>query len=1338
MTSFPAFFESLWKGEQWPNPEPFPWQTMLAGRGATRDWPEAISLPTASGKTACLDAAIFALAATAKAPALANRMPRRIWFVVDRRVVVDEAYDRAKKIAKKLAEANEGPAKQVADSLRALSGTVRPLAVARLRGGAWRDDGWARLPSQPAIICSTVDQVGSALLFRAYGHSDCTASIYAGLAANDSLILLDEAHCAVPFLQTLRAVARFRDRGWAAQPLRAPFRFSVMSATPPADIREASTFPKPKERAGALNHRVLRQRFTARKLAVLVAVGGGHGEFVAKAANQAQEFAKAQGTSRVAVMVNRVATAEEIAKHLRGSLRDAAQVVLLTGRMRPLDRDDLMNRWESKLKAGSSEALLKPVIVVTTQCLEVGADFSFDALVTECASLDALRQRFGRLDRLGTLRESPAAILIRERDTKEPKDEDADPVYGKAIYETWSWLNEPEQRNADNAVDFGIEAMDARVSALRKHGEERFTQLLAPASDAPVLLPAHLDLLCQSSPRPEVEPDVTLFLHGKGRRTAEVHVVLRSDLPDVSRDHEAQEAWVEVLSLLPPTSPEMLSVPLHRLSRWLTESPTDDTGGDVQGAGETGEEEREPWARGAPGRFLLWRGRDRSEPARDPSRIRPGDVVVLRLTDEGLCGLGQPIAEPDGLGKERLDLAERALRQARGRVVLRLNPAVLAPLLTRPAVKRLLASAVGEADRDAIEGALQAVLDEEAAQPDGIEGGPLRPLPSWLRQTIHWLLNDEFRIEQHPAGGLVLTGKKTHIAVDAELEDDPLADEDDLTSRSREEVTLRHHMARVCSTASNFAARCLPLELGEAFTSAARGHDLGKLDRRFQILLRNGAEDEVEAGPALAKSTWLPERHRRRLEIGEDAHLPRGFRHEFLSLQLAERFGFTPGDAKDRDLTLHLISSHHGYARPFAPVAPDPLLAEGRVAALSLADVGLDATVGVAERRALLPAYRLDSGVADRFWRLTRRYGWWGLAYLEAIFRLSDWEASRQPGRGVPSPSLVSHLPLSPSTPPPAAIPLDALDGANPLAFLAALGTLRALTRAFPAHDLRLSWAQRLGAWRPLLSAAKPLQEEAILLALHEGGLALDAMFSPQLLAASEAGSPKNKRGGPRWKDRLLFPIEALRVFCGEATASPSPMAEFSAAWACETAPTGQEGQQVARRTRFDFTAGQQAFIRMLRELRQTCTPADLRRSLFTGWRYSATAVSMRWDTQDEKRQYALQAVDPTNGSENPPLADRGANFLAVEALPLFPLVGDRWASQPGFDRDAEGRSWRWPIWVYPLALDAVRSLLTLSLADPEEWPPSRRRAFGVSVVFQSAIVQPSGRYRCFTPAGSL
>ena len=106
LPDFRSFFQDLW------GYDPFPWQAMLADRVAATGWPKAVDLPTASGKTACLDVAVHALASRAERPVVERSDPRRIWFVVDRRIVVDEAYERAQVIADRLANAQAGLRRQ--------------------------------------------------------------------------------------------------------------------------------------------------------------------------------------------------------------------------------------------------------------------------------------------------------------------------------------------------------------------------------------------------------------------------------------------------------------------------------------------------------------------------------------------------------------------------------------------------------------------------------------------------------------------------------------------------------------------------------------------------------------------------------------------------------------------------------------------------------------------------------------------------------------------------------------------------------------------------------------------------------------------------------------------------------------------------------------------------------------------------------------------------------------------------------------------------------------------------------------------------------------------------
>ncbi len=983
-SDFSQFFRELW------GKAPFAWQQALAEQVLAKEaidqwedaWPDALALPTASGKTACLDIAVFTLAT--QALRLRRRQnitaPRRIFFVVDRRVIVDQAYERARCIAHCLQESQDGILKEVADRLRLIAHgewpysenvhpdrETLPLASYSLRGGMYRSEAWAHSPLQPAIVASTVDQIGSRLLFRAYGRSYHSWPIYAGLIANDSLIFLDEAHCAQPFLQTLQSVQRYRQ--WADNPLNRSFRCVVMSATPPPGL---NTFEDPSNENRNPDH-PLGRRQLAHKPTTLRIVQKAKGkkaiaELAKTLANTAVDLVSDQRKAVVA-FANRVATARETYKMILEGQKDI-KAILLTGRMRALDKDAVVNDHLKHLQSERREAPTQPLIVVATQTLEVGADLDFDGLVTECASLDALRQRFGRLNRMGRPIHCRASILIR----KDQAEKGIDPIYGSALLETWNWLN--NHKDKDGKIDFGI----ARMNALLKDDNDA-ERLNSPTSDAPIMLPAHCDLWAQTAPEPQPTPDVSIFLHGAQKHTADIQVCWRADL-DLAKADQA----IEALLLCPPSSVETLPVPIGIFKQWLTGGHAIDQSGDVEGE-ETIENETETVQTDiAEHRVLRWRGSDTtaSDITFEPNDIRPGDVIVIPTAHPGAF---EQIGDlpPDALDSVALlDIGDRAYRLARATPILRLHPTLVDvwPNCIKQKALALLEHIEQKFDEDS--STLNLALDELLSAIVAVSSLLLDQW-SWLAKTANDLGKSSQGYRLHIVGaGAILIGLNRMGNLDISV--DTFSDESDMTASgishpNKKPVKLRNHLLGVKTFARRYAIGCgLSEELVDAVSRAGLLHDLGKADPRFQALLYGGVPWHI--GEPLAKSSLMPKTQRRAQILSE---YPKGGRHELLSVRLAQSEpALLPEKGYLRDLVLYLIASHHGRCRPFAPVVSDDQYVK--------TEFNLDNYRMHWGGPTNLE--RLDAGMADRYWQLTRRYGWWGLAWLEALLRLSDWRRS--------------------------------------------------------------------------------------------------------------------------------------------------------------------------------------------------------------------------------------------------------------------------------------------------------------------------------------------------------
>ena len=923
--------------------DPFPWQQRLVEQLASNNrWPDVLDLPTGSGKTAALDVAVFHLALQANCPRRCAAL--RIVLVVDRRLVVDDANRRAQRIAAALRdpsrcpEAGRGVVAEVARRLQQLAGCDQPPLVAeRLRGGVPLEHDWARTPTQPTILCSTVDQVGSRLLFRGYGISNRMKPVHAGLLGEDSLILLDEAHLSEPFLQTLQAVHEIG--GANVTPV-------VLTATPGACYERPFQLGLA-DRADP----ILKARIECAKPARLMKpIGNDPSATFARTARDMAARLRRAGVAApaVGVVVNRVDLARAIFARLSETEAAPFDCLLLIGRSRDVDRRDI----ESKLdpfRTGNDEerAAAAPLMVVASQCLEVGVDLDLDGLVTEAAPLDALRQRFGRVNRAGRPIEAAGAILTTTGSVAKRTD---DPIYGDRLRNTWEAL---ATIATTEHVDFGVGALDQRLRAADIDAAA-MAGLVAPRARAPTLMPAYLDLWVQTSPPPAADPEVDLFLHGTERSSPEVSIVWRGDLTASDLTVEGADKLEAILELVPPRSAEMVEVPIWAVAAWLRRWNTARAArlADVPERADDLEVDASETDRAA----FRWAGAD--DPRTGPvsaGDLRGGDVLVVPAQYGGCDDYGwapesrQPVA----------DVADKAAHPYRGdRYAVRVAPDVAH-------WKRLSAVLTGN-DEPSLDELLAAVPVAEDLEPTAEDGRTRRSVRKALESLQSARGRVVFRYPYgEPSHGAILVAR--HGLKGAPRGYRPVTEDEEASYTSDQPITLKDHTVHVVARVEQFtAALGITDPLADDLSLAAELHDTGKADERFQLMLVGGDPWNRQEKAVLAKSGRPSSRG-----AGKRAGLPNRWRHEARSVRLAStdpRFSA----ARDPLLVLWLIGTHHGYGRPFFGFH-DPLDNQGPQS-LGYSFGGRD--------------------WATLFEELRRRYGVWRLAWLEAILRLADHRAS--------------------------------------------------------------------------------------------------------------------------------------------------------------------------------------------------------------------------------------------------------------------------------------------------------------------------------------------------------
>jgi len=995
---------------------PLCWQQRLFGHFARGTIPPVVNLPTGLGKTSVIPIWLIALAQRASEHANERQLPRRLVYIVNRRTVVDQATDLVVKMRERLLRPADEPWGSHADTLRALAHDLRrlahaegdelPLAVSTLRGELADNEEWKVNPARPAIIVGTIDMIGSKLLFSGYGDGRYGRAHHAGLIGQDALIVHDEAHLSPAFSKLLRAVEQEQDgefkRNGRLTNVTRPIRVMELSATTRSDDavgkREAASaeafgIDEEDERDS-----VVQQRLTATKLLSLVEIDAGKNDALVSAIVEASLEHDDKGC-RVLVYVRSPETAAGVVDGIKKKLT-ANSGSAQRGRRGAADR-----RRDAEGMGGDAG-------VTGAAPLPDGRGSDCDVCDPEC-----------RVKLLaGTIRGYERDLLAESDLFKAFKaDAERPPQLEQTLYLVSTSAGEVGvDLDADHLV-CDLTTLDSMIQRFgrvnRLGGEGRSAEITliveksAERADAKAgeksKVPSPLDAAIVKTGE---------ILRGIANNGGDVSPAALAKVFDGLSAEDKRAAFSPTPTILPAT--DIL------FDAWSLTSIT----GEMPGRPEVA-----PYLHGVadwepPETFVAW-------------RAEVGHLADAKVDDETLAEWFQacPILAHERL-RDRTDQVraalDRLLRNRRKKAedpnfdvpVALLNErgeARFMPLLEltrKPDGRDPLAYATvvlptevgglnesGMLDETAEPRERLDVAEETPGRAAGRGGSRGRQRWLWVRDVDgerwkHLLPGEE---AQQPPDHLRERERVTLREPPEGTEDEGQTEELVLLSEwaspehARFAEPLTTHSGRVAAHAERIATAInLPRELRKAVVLAARWHDRGKDRPVWQRYARN-----PNPADPLAKS----------VKYGHPRELG-GYRHEFGSLLEAAADPEIQNDP-ERELILHLIAAHHGWARPhFEPQACDN---EGP----------LDPATGQRRR----PTTRENEAIAieamQRFGRLQLRFGRWGLAWLESLLRCADALASGAPQ----TPSVANEAAGADSIPPAEkGMPATSSGGATP------------------------------------------------------------------------------------------------------------------------------------------------------------------------------------------------------------------------------------------------------------------------------------------------------------------